>query len=234
MPAITTSTLATALDTRCNVFIESGTFYGDTYRTVLDAGIFQRVYSVEIVETLHAELLKKFEQNEQQRIFLGDSRQVLKEQILPLCQPTDRLFFWLDAHYSGGPTGGEQVECPLLGELDAILQAAPSKNLVIAVDDIDELGRQDDSIPGLNWPTREEVEALVYQINPDFHCLDFTGEGDYERQGRGVLIYSDRPLSPQFPQAIAQVKRRMARTRTIQRYRQAITRRLNKLFGQKG
>lgn len=228
MPQMTNEILSIAWDTDCNVFIESGTFYGTTYRQALDTGIFQQVYSVEIQDGLYNELIQKFKQTDRQRIFHGDSRQVIGEKILPLCGADDRIFFWLDGHFSGGPTGGGDTECPLLGELEAIQKAAPSASLVIAIDDTDDFGRRDEAVQGLNWPTREQIEALLYQINPDFHCLDFTGQGQYERQARGVLVYSYRPLSLVYPQKIKTLEQRISRIQQIRYYRTRIVAKIRK------
>jgi hypothetical protein len=42
---------------------------------------------------------------------------------------------WLDAHYSGGSTAGIHNHCPLMSELQHILQSRKPSNTVILIDD---------------------------------------------------------------------------------------------------
>lgn len=60
----------------------------------------------------------------------GDTREHLKS----ILEQNDNLLFWLDAHWSGGDTYGEEDECPLIEELEIIFDY-PDKNHVILIDD---------------------------------------------------------------------------------------------------
>jgi len=199
MPAITPQILAIAKDARCNVFVESGTYKGTSFRRALESGIFERCYTVEIVPELYSELASQYPEQPNQRVFLGRSHEVFAEQVFPLCSPEDRTFFWLDGHFSKGDTGGADFPCPLLDELEAIRRYCPTNLVVIAIDDTDDLGRSDPEVPGLNWPTRDEVEAAAYRINPHFFCLDYTGASDTRKIFRGVLVFSYRRPKIQTP-----------------------------------
>ena len=195
MPAIAPQILKVAKDMQCNVFIESGTFLGQSFQIALKSGIFERCYSVELALGLYKEVAIKYPTRPNQQVFLGKSHEIFLSQIFPLCSSKDRIFFWLDGHFSGGitwigPTRGADSPCPLLAELEAIHQCCPSSSLVIAIDDVDDFGMRNSKIPGHNWPTRVEVEAAAYRINPNFACLDYTGGESFQKIHRGVLVFS--------------------------------------------
>ena len=59
----------------------------------------------------------------------GDTREHLKN----ILEENDNIMFWLDAHWSGGDTYGEEDECPLIEELEIIFDYP--KNYVILIDD---------------------------------------------------------------------------------------------------
>ena len=192
MPTIASRILEIARETRCNVFIESGTSRGYSFREALVLGIFARCYTVELLPSFYKGVASRYPTRATQQVFLGNSYEVFREQIFPLCSAEDRIFFWLDGHFSGGYTGGGAFPHPLLRELEVIRQFCPSESLVIAIDDTIDFGRKDLEYLGHNWPTRAEVEAAAYEINPNFHCLDYTGEGISQRVHRGVLVFSYR------------------------------------------
>jgi len=195
VPAIAPQILKIAKDTQCNVFIESGTFLGQSFQIALKSGIFERCYTVELALGLYKEVAIKYPTRPNQQVFLGKSHEIFRRQIFPLCSSKDRIFFWLDGHFSGGttwigPTRGADSPCPLLVELEAIRQYCPSSSLVIAIDDVDDFGMRNSKIPGHNWPTRTDVDAAAYRINPNFVCLDYTGGGTFQKIYRGVLVFS--------------------------------------------
>lgn len=194
MPTIAPQILEIARDTQCNVFVESGTLRGHSFLRALRSGIFERCYTVEIVPALHKSIAARYSVQPSRQVFLGESHKVFRKQIFPLCSAKDRIFFWLDGHYSAGPTGGANLPCPLLKELEVIRQWCPSRLLVIAIDDTNDFGMRSSETPGLNWPTRAEVEAAAYRINPNFVCLDYTGKGPLQKVFRGVLVFSYRAL----------------------------------------
>ncbi|OOG24427.1 hypothetical protein B1C78_08810 [Thioalkalivibrio denitrificans] len=64
------------------------------------------------------------------QMLLGDTRTNLRT----ILQSEDEILFWLDAHWSGGETYGEQDECPIIEELELILSSNLSK-FAIMIDD---------------------------------------------------------------------------------------------------
>lgn len=195
MPAIAPQILKIAKRTKCNVFIESGTWIGHSFQKAIKSGIFERCYTVEIVPRFYKTVTALYKTRPSQQVFLGKSHEVFQRRIFPLCSSKDRIFFWLDGHHSGGVTwaggtGGRDSPCPLLAELKAIHKHCPSSSLVIAIDDADDFGRVSSKVPGHNWPTRAEIDAAAYRINPNFASLDYTGGGSLQKIYRGVLVFS--------------------------------------------
>jgi hypothetical protein len=95
------------------VFVETGTFHGGTTRWA--SRHFDIVHTIE-----RAEKLYHMHSNELSRIkgvtpHFGDSRNILPKIVRDI--PDQRAVFWLDGHWSGGETAGEDDECPLLEEL---------------------------------------------------------------------------------------------------------------------
>lgn len=194
MSPISSQILEAARGAQSNVFIESGTHLGYSFQRALESGIFERCYTVEIVPKYYEEVVSRYPVLLTRQVFLGKSHEVFRKRIFPLCSSRDRIFFWLDGHFSGGPTGGADSPCPLLIELEVIRRHCPSSSLVVAIDDVDDFGAENLTIPGRNWPTRAEVDAAVYRVNSNFVCLDYTGKGSLQKMFRGVLIFLHRAL----------------------------------------
>jgi len=95
-------------------FVETGTFKGDSLAEARQ--IFSTCYSIEIAETYYVKARERFKDTEGVHLLLGSSADKLKE--IDFSTASGALF-WLDAHYSGGPTGGKD-NCPLLREVEYI------------------------------------------------------------------------------------------------------------------
>jgi glycosyltransferase involved in cell wall biosynthesis len=112
------------------VFIESGTFHGDTVFAVKD--LFQEVYSIENSPVLFERASRRFERSRNVKLLLGESPVELRK--LGQRFVADATVFFLDAHWCGAEgviSGGP--ECPLLDELHAIHTLNSSS--VIIIDD---------------------------------------------------------------------------------------------------
>ena len=110
-------------------FVETGTFRGDTAATA--ARFFSVVDTIELDPVLGRRARERF-QHSRVRCHIGDSRQVLPT-ILPELETP--LILWLDAHFSGGVTGGANDPCPLITELRIVDQHRDCSNTIVAVDD---------------------------------------------------------------------------------------------------
>ena len=114
------------------VFIETGTFKGDTLEDM--ASHVKRAVSIELAAEFHARAKKRFASRQHVEVLHGDSGQVLPPLVADLTEPA---LFWLDGHYSGGDTAHGEDASPISRELDAIL-ASPVPGHVILIDDVHE------------------------------------------------------------------------------------------------
>lgn len=114
---------------RPRVFVETGTYYGDTVEAVRQ--FYDSVYSIEVDAELHRRACERFANHSNVHIVLGDCAAKLPEILASLKEPA---VFWLDGHYSGGITGKGEVEDPILISLHQIA-ANPVRGHVIFVDD---------------------------------------------------------------------------------------------------
>lgn len=96
-------------------FIETGTYYGNT--AIWASRHFERVITIECSQEIYKKTVSKYSTVKNVNFVLGDSRAVLKTLVSQLTHP---VLLWLDAHWSGGETYGENDKCPLIEEIRAI------------------------------------------------------------------------------------------------------------------
>jgi len=113
------------------VFVETGTFHGDTVAAVRP--YFDKLYSVEAVEEHNAIAHRRFASDDAVDIRLGESDGFLRE-LSPLLRDASVLY-WLDAHWceTGGTNAALATQCPLLEEIAAI--GTLNSNSVVLIDD---------------------------------------------------------------------------------------------------
>lgn len=128
----------------CNVFIETGTGNGGTLKHALESKAFERLYSVEIHKESADQVKRELALFDQVKIFNSTSADALKE-ILPLLEPSDRAFFFLDAHFPGefsksfsGYDGitVDKTTLPLEEELELICSHRGNCEDIIVIDDL--------------------------------------------------------------------------------------------------
>ena len=105
--------------------VETGTYHGGSARLLAD--IFPSVTTIELSTKLHADAQALFADVPAVRCVQGDSRERLRE----LVDPAIPTLYWLDGHWSGGPTAGEQDECPVLSEIEQIARGHRDDCLLI-------------------------------------------------------------------------------------------------------
>ncbi len=108
-------------------FVETGTHMGDT--SLWAADHFARVVTIELSNEYYVEATLRFRGDPRIALLEGHSPEILAE-LLPSLPPS---VFWLDAHYSGGPTAGSDYQCPLLDEIATI--AADLDRHFVMIDD---------------------------------------------------------------------------------------------------
>jgi len=127
------------------VFVESGTYLGDTVEALRPH--VDRVVSVEIEPELHARAVARFASAPGVEILCGDASDHLPRVLAELAQPA---LVWVDGHFSGGVTGRGVEDEPAVTILTRLASAArPGTTLL--VDDLRMFG--DDAA----WPTLEEL-----------------------------------------------------------------------------
>jgi hypothetical protein len=134
-------------------FVETGTFHGATAAWAADH--FDTVHTIEVGEVRHRETAARLAHLTNVVFHSGNSRRVLPEIVRTL--RGQRKVCYLDGHWSGAGTDGEQDQCPLLEEL-----ASLSDEDIIFIDDARIFSRTgvDDLFPPLDpgqWPTMDDV-----------------------------------------------------------------------------
>ena len=152
MPSLTLNEVKHYSKWKSNVFIETGTYMGDTLYNMLHD--FNKLYSIELSEKYFSQAVKRFDDNKV-TIIHGDSTIILKTL---LNEVNASIFFWLDGHWSGGDTAKGNVDCPLLEEITIINDICKSK-CIIAIDDVRLFGTNINE----NWlnVTRENILNIV-------------------------------------------------------------------------
>jgi len=117
---------------------------------------FDRVYSIELSEKLHARACERFDGDPRVELIRGDSGSVMKSVMRKLNAPA---LFWLDGHWSAGVTARGERDTPVREELDAILSTAKSPH-VILIDDARCFGHD------AGYPTVDELRSQVHALAP--------------------------------------------------------------------
>ena len=123
-----------------NIFVETGSHYGDGIQLALDAG-FEQIISVECDEQYYLRCLDRFYGNEKVKLYHGDSSVDLFKMISDINEP---VTFWLDAHYMWNDPNQDiekhpgRGKIPLIDELTQIKNHF-IKNHVIIIDDLNPL-----------------------------------------------------------------------------------------------
>ena len=148
-----------------NVFVETGTYYGKT--ALWASTVFRQAITVEFSKEIYEKNLQTYKEQRNIDFRFGDSRAVLKE-IVPTL--TESAVFWLDSHWSGAETYGEDDQCPLLDELLTI-NLSPFPHIIL-IDD----ARLFTSPPPLpnhieQWPTIQEVLDALRSAEREYYVV---------------------------------------------------------------
>jgi hypothetical protein len=110
------------------VFIETGTYQGATARWASQH--FEQVHTIERSESLFEAHCRELSGLHGVAPYSGDSRDILPGIISELGDR--RALYWLDSHWFGGETSGQDDQCPLLGELECLTNRSQD---IILIDD---------------------------------------------------------------------------------------------------
>lgn len=115
-------------------FVETGTLTGDGVQNAIDAG-YTRILSIEIDDMLWSRAKERFMGDCRVQIMRGNSAALVPVIVLGLDEP---CLWWLDAHHSGGSTGGKGLK-PVYDEIRAIASENRHGHVVL-IDDIRDFG----------------------------------------------------------------------------------------------
>jgi len=124
---------------------------GHGVQIALDCG-FRKVLSVDIEEKYVTINKERFMNNKNVQIYLGDSRNVLKE-ICP--KILEKTTFWLDGH--------SFYNIPLIEEVRSI-GLSPYKEHIILVDDCRMFGTE-----SWSFLKKQDVIEEILKVNPNYH-----------------------------------------------------------------
>jgi hypothetical protein len=111
-----------------SVFIETGTYHGQTAKWA--SAHFDEVHTIEQSTSLFDTHSKALENVPNIKPYCGDSRDILPAIVDNLGDR--KAMYWLDSHWFGGETAGQNDQCPLLGELQLLAKRTQD---IILIDD---------------------------------------------------------------------------------------------------
>lgn len=149
-----------------SVFIETGTYLGDTVKLALHAN-YTTVHTIELNESLAKRAIELFKDNSAVKVWKGDSIDCLEKIVNNLTEPAT---FWLDAHASGPLSGGKTGGGPVVDELK-IISKSPIKTHTIFIDDRRLFGSAE-------WSFTREDDAMdtLRKINQNYNIIYLDGE----------------------------------------------------------
>ena len=131
-------------------FVETGTYTGKAIEIAYGLD-FEGIISIELDPTLASHAIKKYMDTDNVWVFQGDSALLLAG-ILNLKE--DSITFWLDAHGLGRL---DVDNCPILRELESIVEYAQDHEVNILIDDLRLMSQE----------LRDGIDTLVLRI-PNF------------------------------------------------------------------
>jgi hypothetical protein len=144
-------------------FVETGTYIGQSTYNIQN--LFLKLYTCEASKDLYkaAKNLFLLTKSNNIKIYLSDSRSFLNSLNKTIA---NNSVFFLDAHYSTGITSKEYGTCPLIDELQIIINK--TSNAVVVVDDIRTMNGKN-GYPNLNeilniLPNSARVKIIYDQM----------------------------------------------------------------------
>lgn len=176
------------------VFVETGTFEGRT--SVWAAGKFRDVYTIENSKELFDSVSKILSRYKNIHLLYGNSAMQLKKVIAEIKQPS---IFWLDAHWCGGVTYGNDDPCPLLDEIRTIKQSG--EDHILMIDDA-RFFLKPPPMPQNSdlWPGLKEILDLLHRDDKYFTFVSEDVIVSLPKSGKKALQpYFDELHRNEFP-----------------------------------
>jgi hypothetical protein len=176
------------------VFVETGTFRGKT--SIWASGVFKDVYTIENSRELFDSASGSLRRFRNIHSLFGNSAVQLGNIVSEIKQPA---IFWLDAHWCGGSTYGDDDPCPLLDEIRIIKQSGI--NHIVMIDDARFFLKPPPRPQNSDlWPGLKEILGL---LNSDESYFTFVSEDvmvALPETGRKALqSYFDEIHKNEFP-----------------------------------
>ena len=146
-----------------DVFVETGTYKGDTVKAILLTALFKEIFTVDIDPTRAGLAQRRFRSFPFIHCDCADSGTWLPEMLKQIHRPA---LFWLDAHGSVAQAHAGMTT-PIVNEIKAIMAHECAKDHVVLCDDA---RYYSGSVAG--YPTLEELKALfpadcVFEVKAD-------------------------------------------------------------------
>lgn len=161
--------LAALLATRLElaVFIETGTFKGDSVAAVRP--FFRELHTCELSPELHVAAMQRFADDPAVHCHRGSSPDWLRA--LAASHARHPVMYWLDAHWcSAAQTAGQESQCPLLEELEAIAPLHPES--IVWIDDARYfMAPPPAPLEARGWPTFQQVLERLQSLSAHHHLV---------------------------------------------------------------
>jgi hypothetical protein len=175
--------------------VETGTYRGGTTREL--AQMFPSVVTIELSPELHRDAVAEFEGIPAIRALQGDSALLLPD----VADPAKPTLWFLDGHWSGGPTAGKDAECPVLDEIAAL--AAGHDGDCVLIDDA-RLFAAPPPPPHdpAQWPSLVEVFDALRAAHQEHHvtmladlviAVPSSAKPVVDRFGQSLALIDERP-----------------------------------------
>lgn len=139
------------------VFIETGTFMGDTIESCKRT--FKRLVSIELDQKLYQKAKHRFKNNKHVYLYQGDSGEVIEKVLSDVSEP---CLFWLDGHYSEGVTAKGDLNTPIIAEVTHILNRWIDGHVILIDDARCFIGKED-------YPTIGFLCDYIKSRNPNLN-----------------------------------------------------------------
>lgn len=162
------------------LFIETGTYKGDTVKAMLASRLFDQIHTIDIYEDRVQNAKRRFASFENVFCWHGDSGAMMRTMIGGMHGP---VLFWLDAHHSGKQIARKKglIETPIIKELQAVLDYADAERSVVLIDDARYYETFAEKYP--SYPSTDEVRTMIlgrfpkwtFEIDDDIircHCAE--------------------------------------------------------------
>jgi hypothetical protein len=149
------------------IFIESGTYIGDTIFEM--ENYFDELHTIEL-SNHHYELTKKKYNGNKINFYLGESSDIFVNLLPKINKPA---IFFLDGHWSSGNTARGSKDCPLIEEISNIKKYFDNEGIII-IDDRRLFGKSKITGHNENWSdiSEDSLLSILGDRVIDYYFLD--------------------------------------------------------------